>query len=742
VLKNALRICKVERAYSSTYRSAVLDRVAQLAEQDHTGRQDGGYRAVPSADDVARKWAHTIMVSDVPMPAAEVHDHLRGLTQQLIAALSGTSVDTQVAFEVGARLVTGGFTSAQSLPATFEVLGAALLAAMGEAAPNPPCGPIIELLGALASGYACTLRHQILEQQEKVKRVLAPGWQDIERDRRANEARFRKVLDASPVGIAISDLSGLIIQANRALADILGYSPSELLGRYLNELFSPGDRCLVEEHCQELVTGKDVHLRVRVAMRRADGETIWVQLDGSVLRDAEQAPVHVLTMVEDITNLQLLEQQLYHQTLHDLQTDLPNRQYFSTHLEAVLVRLASSAVITLLYLDLDGFSTINDGLGHYAGDRALNVVARRLQRVVADHPSMVARLGADEFAILIEPSDSALDVSALVETINTELAEPFDIDGTGVALTATIGVVQRQVSECTPEELMRAASITLRRLHGRGKRQWALTDPNLNAAEHAKLLLAAAMPDALEIGQLHVTYQPVVTLAGHRLMGIEASLSWQHPELGVLSHDECVQAAERTGIASDVGHWFLHTAAEQLVRWRQSVGDRVPPLVINLMPSQAEDPDLVATIIAVLTKTALPAAQLEIRSPVAAIRTVAGALAGVSGEQAEDNLRVLTELGVRGGLYDFAGGIGGLRCMAELPISTVRIAPSISRQVAEDPSRILSQAAQALVHIVRGAGIDVVAYPVDSNEQAACWPWIGANWAVGALYGRVEQWLP
>src|SRR5436305_4493406 len=187
-----------------------------------------------------------------------------------------------------------------------------------------------------------------------------------------------------------------------------------------------------------------------------------------------RSSMHVVTMVEDITNLQLLERQLKHQTLHDLQTDLPNRQYFITHLEEVLARLAPSAVVTLLHLDLDGFSTINDGLGRPAGDFALNVVARRLAGVVADRPAMVARLSADEFAILIEPGDAPLDIAALIESINTELGEPFYLDDTGVALTATVGVVQCQAGQFSPDGLMRAASTTLRRVRGANKRQWAL----------------------------------------------------------------------------------------------------------------------------------------------------------------------------------------------------------------------------------------------------------------------------
>jgi diguanylate cyclase (GGDEF)-like protein/PAS domain S-box-containing protein len=669
------------------------------------------------------------------MPVTEVVDYLEDLTRRLVAALSGGSVDIGAAYEAGARLVTAGFTGVQSLPQTFDVLGKALPALAGDAAADSPCGPIIELLGALASGYTWALRSHAIEQEKELTRALSLAWQDVERELRSSESWFREVFDSSPVGIAISEPGGRIIRTNQSLGDILGYSPGELAGRDLTELFSSGDRPIAEEHHRALVVGQDPRLRVRVALRRVDGEKVWVYLDGVVLRDAEQSPRHVVTMVEDITSLQLVEQQLQHQSLHDLQTDLPNRQYFVTHLEEVQARLAPSAVLTLLHLDLDGFSAVNDGLGRRAGDLALDMVARRLAQVVAERPGMVARLGADEFAILLEPSDAVLDIGALVETINTDLAEPFYIDDTGVALTATVGVVQRLAGQCSPEELMRAASATLRRARAQGKRQWALFDPEVDAADQARLHLAAELPGALETGQLQATYQPVVTLADHQVMAIEAVLSWQHPELGLLTDEQCTQAAERTGVVHDVGQWLLLTAAQQAVSWRKSLGDRVPPVVVNLMPSQAQDPDLVAKIRSVLTETGLPPAQLEIRAPVSAIRVADGTLVGDSGAQAEDNLRVLTELGVRAGLYDFAGSIGGLRCVTDLPVCTVRIAAPISRQVAEDPSRILSQAAQALVHIVRAAGIDVVAYPVNSAEQAACWPWIGANWAVGALFG-------
>src|SRR5262249_24420488 len=225
-----------------------------------------------------------------------------------------------------------------------------------------------------------------------------------------------------------------------------------------------------------------------------------------------------------------------------------------------------------------------------------------------------------------------------------------------------------------------------RRMRGQGPRQWALFDPDSDAADRAQLRLAAAVPGALEIGQLHVTYQPVFTLEDHRLVSIEAALSWAHPQLGELSHDQCVRAAERPGVVHDLGQWLLRSAADQAVAWRQYLANTPVPMVVNLAASQAQDPDLVARLRSVLEETGLRPIELELRAPVAALRTITGELAGEGGGQALDNLRVLAELGVRAGLHDFSGGIGALCCLAELPIRVVRTAQGAPHQIANGPS--------------------------------------------------------
>jgi EAL domain-containing protein (putative c-di-GMP-specific phosphodiesterase class I) len=319
--------------------------------------------------------------------------------------------------------------------------------------------------------------------------------------------------------------------------------------------------------------------------------------------------------------------------------------------------------------------------------------------------------------------------------VNEELAEPYYFDTTGIALTATISVVQRRAGEHTAAELLRAASATLRRLRGQGPRQWALYDADADAIDRSELLLATEIPGAHETGQLQVIYQPVLSLAEHQLVGIEAALCWVHPERGMVNHEQCVAAAERTGAVHVIGEWLLRTATKQALAWQQRTGGTAPPMMINLSSAQAQDPELIASITAVLAESALPPDQLELHAPVAAIRTATGDLAGGGGAQAEDNLQVLTELGLRIGVHDFAGGIGGLRCQAELALRTVRLAALVSQQVAGGPCPILSPAMQTSIHSLRAAGIDVVAYPVDTAEQATYLTGLGANWAIGALLG-------
>lgn len=537
------------------------------------------------------------------------------------------------------------------------------------------------------------------------------------------------------LGIAISGPDGRIVRTNPALDEILGYAAGELLGRELAGIFPPDISATLQRSHHRLLSGADSEFQAQTEVRRKDGETTWIQATVSALPGAETARRQLATMIGDVTELRLLKQQLNHQVLHDVQTGLPNRQYFVSHLEEVLGRLEPSAVITLLHLDLDGFAVVNDGLGHRFGDHLLNVMARRLESVLGGRQTMVARVGGDEFAVLIEPGQAPPDVGALTEAINTGLADALDLDGHRVSVTATIGVVQRRVAESDPAELLRAASATLGRLRDKGRRQWALFDPDADAVYRAELRLAAALPSALENGELRVRYRPVVALGSGRPAGIEALLVWDHPQLGELCQERCMQLAERTGVVHAMGQGMLHTAAEQFRVWQQQ-GAEPPPIMINLSLSQAQDPDLVAKVRSVLDRSGIGPAALELAVPVSAIRKVDGERSGPAGEEAEDNLRVLAELGVGTALHDFGGDIGALVCLTEPWVHAVRIAQAVGTRLRDDPAGSPARALRALLPAMRAAEVTVTACAVDNERLAAQWLAMGADRGTGALFGH------
>jgi diguanylate cyclase (GGDEF)-like protein/PAS domain S-box-containing protein len=692
----------------------------------------------PDRDVFARRWADAIVgTSDVSWGRDELVAYLVAMTDQLVEAALVAEFEPLAGRTIGRELSLAHCVGTDTLSKTLALIIEWLPDLLAPYLPGVDvANRVARLTGEIAAGYASAVRQRGGDEPDtpspagsRVNQTDDPAL--------AGKAESGPVGDVC-VGITITEPGGRIVQITPSLEHILGYSPGQLPGHQLHELFSPEEWPLVQQRYQDLLTGRETRFQVRCLLRRADGDTGWVRLSASVLNAAELSgapqPLHLVTIVDDITELELLQQQLRHQSLHDPQTGLPNRHYLLTHLEQVMARGEPSAVVTMMHLDLDGFSAIHDGLGCHAGEQLLDAVARRLERVVTGQAAMVAHLGDDEYAILLEPGTHVVNVGALAKNINAELAEPLYIDGTGVALTASIGVVQRRVGECTPEELMREASATLHRMRGQGPRQWALYDPSTDAVDRAQLRLAATLPGALETGQLQVSYQPVFTFDDHQLVAIEAALSWAHPHLGELSHKKCIRAAERTGVVHELGEWLLRTAAGQAVAWRQRIGTRDIPMVVNLAVSQAQDPDLVARLRTVLEQTGVQPTEVELHAPVAALRTITGDLAGEGGGQALDNLRVLTELGLRTGLHDFSGGIGALCCLAELPIRVVRTTPPAPHQIAEGPSPLRYQAAQAVIGIVRAAGINVIAYPVNTAEHATCWTTMGANWALGAFF--------
>lgn len=678
--------------------------------------------------ELARLWAKALDdTAYVPTARKDLERTLRALLDELVDIVGARSFSPTAAREVGVALVAEHFTAEQSVSRTVELLGEALPAQPELQGVDRLPGKVIAVLGALAAGFAAALRVRTLDQQEQVKRALLQANRDAERELRVSEAKFREVYTSSAAGIAISDLDGTLVQTNQALGEILADPSAEFAGRSLRELLHPDDADALQAACRELLTGGRTRFRPsrRFRLIGRDGEPAWTYLAVSLLHDADGTPTQQVTIVEDVTELHLLGEQLRHQCLHDALTGLPNQQFFVSTLERALGR---GGRVTVYTIDLDSFAVINDGFGRQVGDRVLQWVATQL-RSVAGQDATVARFGADRFAILIENSAPTPDVGALAARINTALAEPVYFGTHGIAVSCSIGITSREGGGIEPADLLRAAEAALHRVKSTSKRQWALHDPDRDGEHRARCRLAAAMPGAWENGEVSVEYQPMVRLHDGSVAAVQALLRWDHPQRGTLSHQECLNLATRTGLALPLGQWMLQLAAEQFAARRPQRADHGEPgplLQVDLLPPHAHDPDLVTIVSRALDSAGLTSARLRIGLPMSALST--------EEDEPADNLHVLSDLGVGIAMLGCSGA-GALAHLEDLPIDTVELAPHLVARVTDrGADSAVARAVPPLVQLVRGCGASVIARTIHTPDQATWWRRAGADLAQGPYF--------
>jgi diguanylate cyclase (GGDEF)-like protein len=436
-------------------------------------------------------------------------------------------------------------------------------------------------------------------------------------------------------------------------------------------------------------------------------------------------------MIEDFGDVHLLEQQLRYQTLHDLLTGLPNQEYFWIHLRAILERADPATTVTLCKIDLDGFAIVNDGHGHDAGNLVLQTVARRLDRLVSGEQAMVARFGADEFALLIQDSPRTPHTATLAADINSELSEPVFLGDHGLSVSAAVGIVRRRGRGIDAAELVRMADVTMHRAKRTGRGQWGLYDQHTDADERARYALANAMPGAWENGQITLTYQPLVRVdptAGDtgRIVALQTLLSWEHPEHGVIGHEDCVGLAEQSGLVLSIGPWMLQEACKQVRGWRDQLGAIVPPVRVDLTTHLGQDPDLMAVLRGALNTAGLAPQDVQLGIPVE--------LAIANQGDAQENLRALADAGAGTVFTRFGQGIGNLATLDGGPVQAVDITAQLVR-MAQRPDSVLRDALTTLIPLIRRTGTRVVVAGVDTAEQADWWRRLGADSARGAAFG-------
>jgi diguanylate cyclase (GGDEF)-like protein/PAS domain S-box-containing protein len=661
-------------------------------------------------EELARTWTlSATSASYIPRAADEIEALLLELVDELLSILGAEEFSSSAGLRIGARLVNEGFIDPTALTATITALSEGLLADI-EATPDTELAKrTMAVLGAMSAGYADGLRSYTLTQQEEVKQALFNAVLRAEHNLRGTENRFREVFTSSATGIAITNLDGMCIEANPALAGILDTKQDRLPGRPLTEIFRDEAGGDVMAPYRRILDGEQARVHEHRRLRKEDGELAWVLFAISLLRDGAGDPAYFVTMAQDVTELHLLQDRLGHQLLYDALTGLPNRQAFHTKLESALERVGPDGTVTLCCLNLDAFALVNNSFGHTVGDRLLQTVGRRLEAAVLGENAVVARIGGDEFAVLIEDGATTPDVGELVSTLTADLEDPEYIDGAGVAVGTSVGVVRRQARDATANELFRAADAALRKAKATGKRQWAGFHEAEDRAAVELDRLAASMPAAWENGELTVGFEPVVRLSDSEPVGARAVLSWVGAD-----HATCLRLAERTG-------WSVHLGPLLLLEACQRFAGSDGVLRVQLTRNQSGDADLVRAVHRALKESGLAADRLEVSLDVGAMLDDVG--------DARDNLEVLGDIGVQVGLCGVTGGPLDLELVGNTGVRSVTLSSALGAG-----SPVLAKETARTVEMFASFGASSSVLDISSPVSANWWASIGVVTAQGGVF--------
>ncbi len=696
-------------AVSTAERVAVTDQLAAFAEH----------------------WTvELVRTSHIALEYGEVMALLLELSGELAELLTAQPFDAKPAGSIGARLVGAHFSGADALDRSLKVIGTEFLDAADLPFDRPTVARLTELTGAMAGGYVDALRDLLFDEQEIIKQAVFRARDIAERARRASEARFRAVFNSSAVGIAIIDFSGQLQLINPVLGEILGYPAEELLQRNISELLTEEDAPKVMTAFEAITSGLQNRYVGNVNFTGQDDEPRWTLLSLSLVREESGAPDYAVAVIEDISDLHLLRENQLHHSLTDKLTGLPNHTQFMSVLDSTLAKAVPGERAALCYVDLDGFKIVNDGVGRATGDEVLKRVGNTLTTVFADRAAVVARIGGDGFAVLVTGTTRSLEVSQLITEALADLAEPVYYDSSaGIAVSASVGIVEREIEGLGSEELLRAAELTVHRAKSGGKAQWVLFDPVAHEEEWASFRLGAAIPGALENGEFAVAYQPVAWIADQSVAGLRAVMHWDHPELGPLQQHQFLAMAEETGFVVAIGRWMLGEVCAQISDWEKRFGSAAPTVAVGITSRLAREEDLVKIVKDTLDKTGASPARLRIGVP----STIA---VDEDGDPLE-NLDALRDIGVESVVEGFGTSNAGLVDLRTLGIRGVVVAPSVIRAYAEsaEPESPFEQMLGQIVRLAAQREARVVADGVETIDVANRLAGLGIELATGPAFG-------
>jgi diguanylate cyclase (GGDEF)-like protein/PAS domain S-box-containing protein len=551
------------------------------------------------------------------------------------------------------------------------------------------------------------LELRVQERTAELSRMNEQLRLEITERKRAEEKLLldAKIIESSNEAIVITDSKAKIVDVNKSFSSVTGYKREEIIGKDPLCISSEREEAKVLWEIRKTVR-KTGHWQGEIWNRRKDGEIYPVLLSISSVTDDDGLVTHYVGIFSDITKMKQTEERLQQLAHNDPLTGLPNRVLFRDRMEqAILQAERNERMAVLMLLDLDRFKNINDTFGHKVGDELLVAVGERLRTCVRKSDT-VARFGGDEFTIVLSGVTETRAAAEVSKKIIETLAQPFELDGRQLFITASIGIAVYPEDSFEPDRLLQNADTALYHAKQQGRDNFEFFSQELNVKVLKRLELELDLRGALERKEFTLYYQPIVDIETGRISCAEALLRWIHPRRGLLHPESFIPVAEETGLIVPLGEWVLENACAQGKAW-QEIGLPPLPVAVNISGRQFGETDLVPSILKILERTELDPLHLELE--------LTETVSGGNAEETVVRFNELREHGIRISIDDFGTGYSSLSYLKRFPIEKLKIDRSFVRDIASDPDD--AAIVQAIVGVAHGLNLKVVAEGVETEEQ-------------------------
>jgi diguanylate cyclase (GGDEF)-like protein len=584
-------------------------------------------------------------------------------------------------------------------------------------------GRIVNVCYRQTASGGHVITHQDITEREKIDAELDRQHllvKQQEEKLRVQNLHLDAALENMVQGLAMFDADLRVVLANNRYAEIYGLTTEQvcpgtpLLDIYRSRIAS-GTCC-----------GKTAEQMLKTMLSRTadrdDTQYISPLTDGRQIAVSVQrmASGGIVTTHQDITDQRRSEAKIVHMALHDALTDLPNRVLLNERLEHALARVRRGDLVAVHLLDLDHFKTVNDTLGHPAGDKLLKMVTQRLRALVRETDT-IARMGGDEFAVLqvaiSQPADATVLALRVIEALNA----PYELEGTQVVIGTSVGIAIGPADGETPDQLIRNSDLALYRAKADGRGTYRFFGPEMDAQMQVRRTMEYDLRKALAGGEFELHYQPVVNLETNRISGVEALIRWRHPEKGLIPPNLFIPVAEEIGFIIQIGEWALRQACAAARSWPDHIR-----IAVNLSPIQFRNPGFVQVVVSALAASGLSPERLELE--------ITEGMLLQDNEATLSTLFQLRALGVRIAMDDFGTGYSSLSYLQSFPFDKIKIDRSFVKDIADGVGSL--NIVRAVAAMANGLGMTTTAEGVETREQLDTVRAEGCTEMQGYLFSR------